>query len=217
MCKVTLNADVSWQVGDSVYDLDRQGNGFVFRNNTVRSSGRILIKASGLVESNRIESPFAISVLPEVPYPAAAGIAEIIIRNNTITDAHLFNPFYSSPQAGAISVTGDEEHQGTFRPAGIYGRVVIENNTIQGGNGAGIVVTSAREVLIRGNRLVNLLHIPPNETGQKFHIDNHAAIWLAQCDRVELAGNKLLNPGPAMSQPVVSGPGVKKLEGTLQP
>ena len=215
VCKVVLDADVPWKEGDSVYDIDRQGNGFVFRNNNVRSSGRILIKASGLVESNRIEGPFAISVSPEVPHPAAAGIAEISIRNNTVIDAHLFNPFWDSPQAGAISVTCEDDVQKQFRPAGVFGKIVIENNTIEGGNGAGIVVTSASEVAIRGNRLVKVLHGPPNNTGGKYQIDNHAAVWLAQCGRVVLSGNELVNPGAEMSQPLVRGAGVNEVEGEL--
>jgi parallel beta-helix repeat protein len=215
LIKVGCNADVPWQEGDSVYDLDRQGDGFVFRNNTVRSSGRILIKASGLVENNHIEGPFGLSANPEVPYPARAGMATIVIRNNTITDAHLFNPSWHSPQAGAISVTAENGDCNELRPAGIYGKVVIENNTIQGGNGAGIVVSSAREVTIRGNRLVKLLNIPPHDTGGRYRIDNHAAVWFAQCDHVVLRGNELLSPGPEMSQPVVCGPGVKNVEGEL--
>ncbi|MCX5682181.1 MAG: right-handed parallel beta-helix repeat-containing protein, partial [Planctomycetota bacterium] len=216
VCKVALDADVPWNAGDSLYDLDRQGNGFVFRNNTVRSSGRILIKAAGLVEGNRIEGPFGICARPEAPYPAAAGIAQLVIRGNTIIDAHLFNAFPDSPQAGAISVTADDDGRGGLRAAGVYGRVLIENNTIQGGNGAAIVVSSAREVAIRSNRLVNLFQIPPNDTGRKYHIDNHAAVWLANCDFVSLSGNVLLNPGPEMSRPLVCGPGVKKVEGGVE-
>jgi parallel beta-helix repeat protein len=215
VCKVAVEGSVPWQAGDSVYDLDQQGNGFVFRNNSVRSSGRILVKASGLIESNRIEGPFALATNPEVPFPAAAGIAELVIRHNTIRDTHLFNPHYSSPQAGAISVTAEDGGKNAMRPAGVFGRVVIEGNTISGGNGAGIVISSAREVVIRGNRLEGLLHIPPNCTGAKYRLDNHAALWLAECDRVTLAGNKLVGPGPAMSRPLVCGEGVKHLDGDL--
>jgi len=212
LLKLTLSGEVPWQPGDSVYDLDRRGDGFVFRANTVRSSGRILIKAAGLVENNQIDSPFAISVLPEVPYPAAAGIGEIIIRGNAIRDAHAFNPFPSSSQAGAISVTCDGPGN-DLRAAGVYGRVVIEDNQIIGGNGAGIVVSSARSVELSRNRLVDLLQIPPNATGQRWRIDNHAAIWLSACDRVTLVGNELINPGPALSTPLGRGPGVGQVIG----
>ena len=157
---------------------------------------------------------FGLAVNPETPN-ATVEIARIVIRNNTIIDAHLFNPFWDSPQAGAISITAEDGSKNRFRPAGFYGDVLIENNTIQGGNGAGIVVTSARDVAIRGNRLVDLLHIRPHNTGGRFGVDNRAAVWLAECERVTLSTNELLNPGSEMSRPVVCGPGVKKLEGEL--
>ncbi len=215
LVKVGLDSDAPWQEGDSVYDCDRQGNGFVFRNNRVRSSGRVLIKAAGLIEGNHIEGPFGISVNPEAPCPAAAGVAEIVIRNNVIADAHLFNAFWHSPQAGAISVTAEDGNHNEFRRAGVFGKVVIENNTIKGGNGAAIVVSSAREVVICGNRLMKLHHTPPQNTGGKYHIDNHAAVWLAQCEHVVLRRNELLFPGPEMSRPLVCGPGVTRVEGGL--
>ena len=212
--KVVLKSETPWQQGDSIYNIDRQGNGFVFRNNKVRSSGRIQIRASGIVEGNRIEGSFCISGLPDLPYPAAAGIESIVIRDNTIIDAHLCNPFRNSSQAGAISLTDDGPDQ-NLRAPGAYGKVIIENNIIRGGNGAGIVVSSARNVVIRNNRLEDLLHIPPNNTGEAWSIDNHAAVWLACCDTVTLSNNLLLNPGKEISQPLVVGAGVKKLEGSL--
>lgn len=215
-CEIRDAGDDSWSIqpGDSAKELNRPDNGFVFRNNTVRSSGRILIKASGIVENNRIEGPFGLSVNPETP-KITSEIARIVIRNNTIIDAHLFNPFWDSPQAGAISITAEDGSKNQFRPAGVYGEVVIENNTIQGGNGAGIVATSVRDLVIRGNRLVNLLHIPPHNTAGRFGVDNHAAIWLAECERVAVTDNELLNAGPQMSRPIVCGPGVQKREGEL--
>lgn len=214
LCRVTLDRESPWAEGASVYDQDRQGNGFVFRRNRVRSSGRVLLKASGLVEGNLLDSPFALSAHPEVPAGAAAGIAELVLRGNTLRDAHAFNPFWSSSQAGAISLTCPGERD-TFRAAGVYGRVVIEDNTIEGGNGAGIVVTSARDLLLRHNRLVGLLQRPPHDTGGRYKIDNHAAVWLAQCERVRLEGNALVTPGPLLSAPLVRGPGVGTVDGGL--
>ena len=214
LIKALLESDSPWKEGESVYNRDAQGNGFVFRNNRVRSSGRILIKASGVVEGNYLEGPAAIAASPEVPYPGAAGIESLVIRKNTIVDAHMFNAFYDSSQAGAISVT-DNDRRPNLRAAGSYGKVTIEGNVVRGGNGAGIVVSSARKVVIKDNRLENLLHVPPNNTGGAWNIDNHAAVWLANCDKVELAGNQLLNPGPQLSQPIGFGPGVKDIEGCL--
>lgn len=210
LCKVEMETDVPWEEGDSVYDSDRKGDGFVFRNNKVRSSGRILIKASGIVEGNTFERVKAIVVRPEQPSRAAAGIAEIIIRNNTIIDANLHNPFKGRLQAGAVCVAAEGENS-QARPAGIFGRVIIEGNTIRGGNGAAVVVTSAREVLISGNRFENPLHVKPCDSGGGYGVDNHALYWFATCGSVSLEGNTVVNPGPFLSTEVGRGPGVAQI------
>ena len=210
LCKVEMERDVPWGEGASLYCPDRQGNGFVFRNNRVRSSGRILIKASGLVEGNTFERIKAIVVRPEVPRRAAAGIAEIIIRNNTIIDANMHNPSAERLQAGAVCVAAEGE-KGQPRPAGIFGRVVIEGNTIRGGNGAGVVVTSVKEVQITGNRFENPLHVEPNDNGSGYGVDNHALYWFATCGSVFLEENTVVKPGPFLSTEIGRGPGVPQI------
>jgi hypothetical protein len=211
--RVTVRGDMPWKEGDSLYDIDAQGNGFVFRDNTVRSSGRILIKASGIVENNHLESPHGIMVNPEVPAGSAVGIESVVIRNNTLSGAHHFNAAASHP-AGAISVTAAGPNH-TLLPAGAFGRIVIEGNTISGGNGADVVVSSAREVSISKNRFMEPQQVLPSEQGANFGIDNHAIIWLAQCDKVVLSSNSITSPGSYLTQPLVLGPDVRKVVGEL--
>lgn len=67
LIEVTLEGDSPFREGTSVFSPDRMGNGFVFRNNRVHSSGRILLKAAGLMEGNLLVTPHAITVCPEVP------------------------------------------------------------------------------------------------------------------------------------------------------
>lgn len=53
--------------GTSVYSPENQGSGFVFHNNRVYSSGRLLIKASnGLVEGNTLRDGHNVVIMPEV-------------------------------------------------------------------------------------------------------------------------------------------------------
>ena len=89
-------------------------------------------------------------VNPEVRDGAAAGIADVIIRNNVLVDCHLNNGTPTHP-AGAISIIAIG-NKPNLRPAGTFGEIRIEGNHIEGGNGAGIVVTSALRVNISGNR-----------------------------------------------------------------
>ena len=211
--KVALSGEVAWTEGTSIYDIDRQGNGFVFRNNKIHSSGRVLIKASGLVENNDIDGLHSIMVNPEVPDGAAVGITEVVIRNNRMNDAHPSNSLQNHP-AGAISVTANETHH-SFLPAGGLGHILIEGNMVQKGNGAAMVITSARNVEIRNNTIDQPQQVAPDGNGSSCGVDNHAVIWLAQCDSVVLQGNQILNPGPYISQPLVLGPGIKQVASDL--
>ncbi|MEN9841066.1 MAG: hypothetical protein RL376_866, partial [Verrucomicrobiota bacterium] len=213
VARVTFTGEVPWQPGDSVYDLDAQGNGFVFRNNTVRSSGRILIKASGLIEGNRIEGANSIMVHPEVKFPAAAGIERVIIRNNTLIDCHRSNNTDTHP-AGVISVIALQAKDSP-RKAGTFGEILIENNTIEGGNGVGVAVTSAKTVTLRDNRFVRLHHLKPDPTGSAHGVDNSALVWFARCDAVTLTGNTVVQPGPFLGQTISTGPDVGQVTGTL--
>jgi hypothetical protein len=131
--------------------------------------------------------------------------------------AHSFNPFFWSPQMGAICITSPDSATNGFRPAGTYGSVLIEDNSIEGGNGAAISVTSAKSVVIRGNKIVNPLQIEPNDTGGKYHMDNHAVLWLSNCDDVRLERNRLVNPGPFMTSQIVCAHDVKHIAGKLEP
>ena len=211
--RVTVTGEVPWQAGDSVYDLDAQGNGFVFRNNTVRSSGRILIKASGLIEGNRIEGGNSIMVNPEVKFPAAAGIERVIIRNNTLVDCHQSNNADTHP-AGVISIVALQARD-TPRPSGIFGEILIEGNTLEGGNGVGVTVTSANTVTLRDNRFVRLHHLKPDPTGSAHGVDNSALVWLARCDAVSLTGNTVTQTGPFLGKLLSTGRDVGQVTGTL--
>ena len=75
--QVTLETESPFKIGDSVFDPDRQGNGFIFRNNSVHSPGRVLIKAgNGLVEGNQMDNCHALVVCPELPAPRRGGHGE---------------------------------------------------------------------------------------------------------------------------------------------
>lgn len=215
LARVVMETEVPWNLEESVRDIDRQGDGFVLRNNKIHSSGRILIKASGLIDGNLFENGKGIIVRPEIPYPAAVAIEEIAIRNNTIVDAHMHNPSARRAQVGAICVAAEGPDK-TLRPAGIFGRVLIENNTIRGGNGAALVITSTREVRVSGNSFIAPLHVPPHESGINFGVDNHALTWFSNCDHVTLERNTVSNPGPLMSALVVRGPHSGEINGNIE-
>lgn len=210
---VILQDDSPFQVGDSVFDSDRQGNGFIFRNNRIHSPGRVLIKAgNGLIEGNNLNSCHALVVCPELPVEAAAGMANLTIRNNHISGSGYFCPAPWSSQAGALSIIAGAKN-GELRAAGIYRNLVIENNTFEDIQGPNLVLSSARDVSIRGNRFVNAQHSAPNNTGANFHIAPDSVLWLSQAKNVTLENNVVENLGGFARQALVITPSVENVSG----
>jgi len=211
MVKVTLDQEPGWSAGTSLYSPERQGNGFIFRNNRVHSSGRILIKAGdGLIEGNTLIVPHSLVVCPEVPDEAAVGVRKLTIRKNTIVESGYCCPASWSSQAGAISITCSAPKR-TLRPAGAFAEIVIEENTLKGINGVNLVVTSSRDVTIRRNRFEDASSMSENNTGAQYGIDQKKVVWLESCEGVVLDGNVITGGDTFDGMPLHTGINVKGL------
>ena len=197
-----LEKESPFQVGDSVFSLDRQGNGFVFRNNQIHSAGRVLIKAGGVVENNRLDTPHNITVCPEVPGEAAAGIKDLIIRGNIIRQSGFFCPAPWSATAGAISITAAASST-QLRPPNVFENIVIANNTFEDICGPNLVVTSAHNLKISGNHFVGAGQVKPKNTGESYHVSLDAIVWIKQCEDVQLLKNVIEDSGPFVGQAIV--------------
>ena len=211
LVRVTLDREPGWRAGTSLYSPERQGNGFIFRNNRVHSSGRILVKGGdGLIEGNTLTAPHGLVVCPEVPDESAIGVRKLTIRRNTITESGYFCPAPWSSQAGAISITCSAPKQ-TFRPAGALAEIVIEENTLRGINGVNLVVTSARDVTILRNRFEDANAVAPSSTGAEYGIDQKTVVWLESCEGVVLDGNVVTGRGTFGGKPLHTGKNVTRL------
>jgi hypothetical protein len=211
LVEVTLDHEPGWSAGTSLYSPERQGNGFIFRNNRVHSPGRILIKAGdGLVEGNTLTAPHSLVVCPEVPNVAAAGIRKLTIRKNTIVESGYFCPASWSTQAGAISITCSAP-KNTLRPPGTFEKIVIEDNTLKSISGVNLVVTSSRDVTIRNNRFEDANSVSENNTGAQYGIDHNAVVWLESCDAVVLDGNVITGRDTFDGMPLHIGMNVEGL------
>ncbi|RYD63527.1 MAG: right-handed parallel beta-helix repeat-containing protein, partial [Verrucomicrobiaceae bacterium] len=155
--EVTLNEELPVEAGTSVYSPDRMGNGFVFLNNRIHSSGRVLIKGAGRIEGNILDTPHAMVICPELPGNAAAGIDGLIIRKNTIRRSGWFCAAPWSTQTGALSITAGGGAQ-QLRPPGVFANIVIEDNTFEDCSGPNLVISSTQGVKIRGNRFIRPHH-----------------------------------------------------------
>lgn len=199
--------------GTSVFSPDRQCNGFVFRNNRVHSPGRILIKSGdGVFEDNFLKDGHGIIVCPEVPGTAAAEIRNVVIQNNTLSGHRYFCPAPWGPQAGAIAIVAEASNTG-LRPPGVFTNFVIRNNRMSDINGLSIAVSSARGVLIAGNRIAETHRAEPDITGAQYGIDQTAAIWIANCEGVTLTDNSVEKAGPFLKQLLVVASGTTSITG----
>ncbi|BCU78530.1 hypothetical protein [Luteolibacter sp. LG18] len=204
---LTLDRDCPFDTGTSVYSPDRMGNGFSFTRNRIHSSGRVLIKAGGRIEENILDTPHALSVCPEVPDNAAAGIDNLVIRKNRIRSAGWFCYAPWSAAAGAISIVSGIKPPG-FQPAGVFRDVVIEDNVIEDCPVTNLVATSTKGLTIRNNRFVRPLQENANDTGASYQIPRDRVIWVKDSTDVQQIGNTIDSPGPKVNaQPILVLPG----------
>ena len=196
---VTVSGKPDFKPGDSIICPDRQGNGFVFRNNRVHSSGRILIKAGGgLVEGNTLIAPHGIVVCPEVPDGAAVCINNLVIRGNTITQSGYFCHSWDSGQAGAISIMSSavENQKKTFRAAGAFAGLTIEGNRLEDTCGLNLLLGCVRGATVRNNRFIRTHQSEPGCTGGAYGIDQGAEVEVRRCQDVVFEDNVFEEVGP---------------------
>jgi len=198
---VTLDRAADLQPGDSVYSPDRMGNGFVFRNNSLHSSGRVLLKAGGLMEGNTLDTPHALIVCPELPGSAAAGIEDLVIRKNTIRNGGWFCAAPWSSQAGIISLTAGATNS-KLRTAPVFTNVVLEENTVEGGAGPQLVASSASGITIRRNHFVSPQSEAPPDTGSSYGVPKNAVVWVTKCTHVSYEDNVIEKLGPFAGEAV---------------
>ncbi|RBP42567.1 parallel beta helix pectate lyase-like protein [Roseimicrobium gellanilyticum] len=191
---VTLDRAADLKSGDSVYSPDRMGNGFVFRHNHVHSPGRILLKAGGLMEGNVLDTPHALIACPELPGTAAVGIEDMVIKGNTIRNGGWFCAAPWSSQAGVISITATLDNS-KLRAEPVYKHVCIEGNTVEGGAGPSIVISSTDGATIRNNQIVSPQQDAPPDTGASYGIPKDAVIWIHESKDVTVEGNVIENAG----------------------
>lgn len=209
--EVTLDKELSVQPGDSVFSPDRMGNGFAFINNRIHSPGRILIKAAGLIQGNILDTPHALTVCPELPAAAAFGIDGLTISQNTIRRAGWFCQAPWSASAGALSMTIGAKPP-KLRPAGMFMNVLIENNTFEECSGPNLVISSARDVTVRGNRFIRPLQDTPPETGASYQIAKDSIIWINESEDVRLEKNEITDPGSHVREAIHIGSETKNVQ-----
>jgi len=193
---LSLDQPIDAPVGSVAVSPDRIGAGFVVRDNTIRNhrARGILVKSSdGVIQNNTIvgSSMAGIVMSPEVDLWMEADFSrDVVIRGNTIEDVNLAARNAGSVYAGAISITSS-----TLSPAGGHERLRVVDNTITGGAGPGLLVTSARDVEVRGNRFVGT-HQRPGAHGAGHGIAPEPVMQFINVDELTVEDNAVESPGP---------------------
>jgi hypothetical protein len=203
--ELTLDHPVSDIAGCYVENRDGLGEGFVIRNCTLRNQrahGMFIKSGSGLIEGNTIENTIfgGIVVAPEVDAWSEAGYAQdLVIRGNTLRRVGLGTQSWN----GALTVAAFEGGKFTPLPGG-HRRISIVDNRFEDCDGANVVLTSAQEVELRGNRFIR-----PQQQAVTIYddagVDRGAVLWLSECSGVRCAGNVVEAPGAAQRTVLVRG------------
>lgn len=162
LVRFRLDQPVAAAAGDSIEVPAIAGPGFVFRNNYFhdhRARGLRLGASDGIIENNRFErikGP-AITLGPHIEagrWHEGGWVRDVTVRNNTLRDLCFTDRVFSahSVSAGAIVVQASWHHRAEpYAPENRNIRIL--DNTIDTIGGAGVLVTSADGVDIRGNRI----------------------------------------------------------------
>ena len=176
-----LDSVVKVSEGNLLANLDRNGRGFVLRNNQVkigRARGFLIKASDGIIEGNHISHLALPGILlaGEANYVIESdAVSNVVIRNNTIesvNEGHL-SP-YRQVQGGALVIL--------FSGKDIIGHrnIRVEDNRFINIPGVNIQVNNASNIWVNRNVFIGSHH-RESVAGQNAGVDNSALIWM---DRV---------------------------------
>jgi hypothetical protein len=212
-CVIEHCGDDSWSVtgpNSKGPHPDYRSRGFIYRNNHIYSEGRgALVKVGdGLIEGNDFRGcDKAIIVNPETNSDSVS-CDNLIIRNNVIHETGYHQAMPWSDQAGAICLS-----HGIRMPI-VFHNILIEGNTFDSVKGLNLLISSAKDVVVKNNRFVNTHSTDPGRhNGADHNIDAKAVIVVSQSENVSFFGNVIEHMGPFADRAVVIGPGTKDVQG----
>jgi hypothetical protein len=201
--QVTLDQPVPAQFNWLIADANELGSGFVIRNctvRTIRNAGMRIRADDGIIEGCTVENVMYQGILlttEHTAFPEGDFCRDVEIRNNTLRNVDL-----SHDQSPGLEVAANDYTTWPPLPGG-HRNIVIENNTFDNIDNVNILVASAEEVTISGNRFQSpLMSSPP--PASTMSVDNGSLVYLSQVRDVQLSENKVMNAGPGLSRLIKS-------------
>ncbi len=198
--RVRLEGPLPVAVGECV-DLPALAcPGFVIRGCSFgdhRARGLRIMASDGLIEGNTIErvQQAAITIGAEYGYWREAGwVSGVVVRGNTTRDVGRGADFWSptSYTPGAISVFGRPDDGFACAPGNRD--IIIEGNAIDGCALAGVFVSCAHDVAVRGNTVAHTNYVRAPDAGSRYGLTASVPIDACRSENVTVAGNRIERP-----------------------
>ncbi len=199
--RVALDGALPVAVGDVVDVPETSCPGFAIRSNWFhdhRARGLRIMASHGVIEDNLITDVqgAAISTGTEYGHWREAGwVEDVSVRNNAIDGALLgANSWASSAYTlGAISVFARPEPD--YECAMGNRGIAIEGNTIERCPLAGVFVSCARDVTVRGNTIANTSWLDAPDAGSRYGLSASEPISVCGAAQAEVDANLLTGVG----------------------
>lgn len=159
--------------------------GCTVKNN--RARGMLIQTRSALVERNRFigSSGAALHITCDLDYwTESISTRDITIRNNTFEDCN-----YGAAMTGGVLHVFADSRSKSRPPAGVHRGIVVEGNTFRRTDNSAVFISSASDVVIRGNLIDAACADPTMESGR-------AAVYLENVSGARILRNTF-RPAPA--------------------
>ena len=201
--EVTLDAPLEAHEGDLISNLERTGNGYVLRGNSIsdhRARGMMLKASDGLVENNVIDgsSIAALVMAPEFWWGDGNYATNVTIRGNTFAHCGYATTGPWNEQAGVLTLHG----AGDSPDARGHSGITIEGNSFIGNDGINVLLDGVENASLMGNKFVGAQQTE-NRRGADKGYDIGALVWIGRAKNVAIEGNTVQRLGAANTERVV--------------
>jgi hypothetical protein len=168
------------------------GSGYIVRNTTIRNHrarGMLLKADRGLIEDNTVEGSTmgGIVITPEFWWNEAGYSRDVTIRRNTIR--HVAN---APEQLGAVVIAAVEN---TPVAGAGYEHIVLASNHFEDIDGVNLLITSARDVLVKDNLFLHAKRAAASVAGIEWGESPDSLIFVTEAAGVRFEGNLVKDLG----------------------
>lgn len=184
--EIVLERPLDAKFDDLVFNPAASGSGYTLRGNTIRNHrarGMLLKADHGVVEGNTIDgsSMGGIVLSPEFWWNEGSYSHNVSIRNNTIRHVA-----YAPAQFGGVVVATTEDSP----VAGCgHQNIVIEANRFEDIDGVNLLISSACDVTVRGNRFVRPQRAKVAAGGASWGEDAGSLIFVTEAKDIRFEDN----------------------------